>query len=399
MSFDKAAYRWVVLISTLVTTAIGIMIFASAFSLIPLWVKDLGISRTQAGFLTGLWYFTGIFVTLPVGWLADRIPLRRLFLSLWALNLAGTALMAEASGFTMLCLGRVVLSAGMAGHFVASPKLLATWFEGRKEFGLVMGFYSMSMTAGVYASLMVLGRVGEQSGWRPAMLLMVGVVAVGFVMMLLVPSQSPHASKPGSLPRLRPLQLGLAAWVLAGAFGAYNIATEAYMTFTPDFLVQTGYGLAAASAILGIYAWVALSTKPFLSFFLSRKNAALYVVVGSLLFLVSVVLLIARVVPPAVSTGIFGFSMALSMPALYALPPLLFGAEKSGQVNGLCQFLYGLGFVLQPLVGLTVDKTGRYTAGYALIAGVGSFALFGALWLSRNNSLTPALTAAVPDSD
>src|SRR5215472_15674849 len=180
------------------------MIFAAPFPLLPLWVRDLGISRTQAGALTGLWYLVSACVSLPAGWLADRVSLRRLFLSLWAVIVGGTALMAGASGFWMLCLGRVISSAGLTAHLVAGPKLLAVWFEGRKEFGLIMGFYSMSMTAGVYASLFALGRIGQHSGWQRAMLLLVALAIIGLFMMVTVPSAAPGTSKKdaaaGSLP-------------------------------------------------------------------------------------------------------------------------------------------------------------------------------------------------------
>jgi hypothetical protein len=65
--------RRVVLAIVVASTAIGVMIFASAFPLLPLWVRDLGISHAKTGALTGLWYVTGIFVALPIGWLADRL--------------------------------------------------------------------------------------------------------------------------------------------------------------------------------------------------------------------------------------------------------------------------------------------------------------------------------------
>src|SRR5215467_2807010 len=174
------------------------MMFAAPFPLLTLWVRNLGISRTQAGALTGLWYLVSACVSLPAGWLADRVRLRGLFLSLWALIVAGTALMAGASSFGMLCLGRVIFSTGMTGHLVAGPKLLAVWFEGRKEFGLIMGFYSMSMTAGVYASLFVLGRVGQHSGWQPAMVLLVALAAVGLYLMFSVPSVSAGSNMSGA---------------------------------------------------------------------------------------------------------------------------------------------------------------------------------------------------------
>ena len=387
----KANYRWFVLALVLLTTAGGIMMFAAPFPLLNLWVKDLGISRTQGGALTGLWYLVSACASLPAGWLADRIRLRGLFRSLWILIVAGIALMANASGFWMLCLGRVIFSIGMTGHLVAGPKLLAVWFEGRREFGLIMGFYSMSMSAGVYASLFVLGRIGEHSGWRAAMFLLVALATLGLLMMLFVPKESPPSGKRSVAAVALAPSGGMAAWVLASVFAGYNVATEAYLTFTPDYLVQRGYGLAAASAIVGIYAWVALGLKPFLSSFLRKNNAANYVVVASLVFIFSVLLLITRVVPPAASATFFGISMAIGMPAFYALPPLMFGNEQSGYVYGLCSCLYGLGFVVQPLVGLTIDKTGRYTSGYGLLCGVAGVALLGGLWLRRSNLAHPAV--------
>ena len=381
----KENYRWFVLGLVVLTTAGGMMIFSAPFPLLPLWVSDLGISRTQAGALTGLWYLVSACVSLPSGWLADRVRLRRLFFSLWALVVAGTALMAYAPGFWMLCIGRVIFSAGMTGHLVAGPKLLAVWFEGRKEFGFIMGLYSMSMTAGVYAALFVLGRIGQHSGWRPAMFLLIVLATIGLLMMLFVPSGAPGSSTGGSAPALAPSGHGMAAWILAVVFAGYNVATEAYLTFTPDYLVQGGYGLAAASAIVGIYAWIALSLKPFLSPFLRKKNAATYVVAASLIFILSILSLISRIVPPAVSASLLGISMAIGMPAFYALPPLMFGKDESGYVYGLCSFLYGVGFVVQPLVGLTVDKTGHYTTGFGVIGCVAVVALLGGLWLRREN--------------
>jgi cyanate permease len=387
----KENYRWLVLGLVLLTTAGGLMMFAAPFPLLTLWVRDLGISRTQAGALTGLWYLVSACASLPAGWLADRVRLRGLFLSLWALIVAGTALMAGASGFWMLCLGRVIFSTGMTGHLVAGPKLLAVWFEGRKEFGLIMGFYSMSMTAGVYASLFVLGRVGQHSGWQRAMLLLVVLATVLFFTMLSVPSASPDSNKSGAAVAVLPPSRRMAAWTLAVVFAGYNVATEAYLTFTPDFLVRCGYGLAAASAIVGVYAWVALSLKPFVSPFLRKTNAASYVVVASLFFILCVLLLSTRTVPPAVSAALFGVSMAIGMPAFYALPPLMFGNEQSGYVYGLCSFLYGLGFVVQLLVGLAVDKTESYTIGYGLISAVAAVALVGGFWLRRENHAQPVV--------
>ncbi len=387
-------YRWVVLAIALASTAIGIMTFAAAFPLLNLWVRDLGISHAEAGVLTGLWYFTGFAVALPVGWLADRVPLRRLLLGLWALNMAGTLLMATASGFLMLCAGRAIFSIGTTGHMVAAPKLVATWFHDRKEYGLVMGLYSMSMTVGVYASLFVLGRIGEQSGWRAAMLLVVALTACGFLMMLALPHQ-PISANVVDAGGFSPFRLGLAAWVLALAYGGYNVATEAYLTFSPDYLVRRGIGVAAASAIVGVYAWVALGLKPVLAFYLRRTNGAYYIMIASLAFIGSVMTLLTTAIPPTVSAALFGGSMALAMPAFYALPPLIYGSGRSGQVYGLCEMCYGLGAIVQPLIGWTIDRTGQFTAGYEVLCGLAGLSLLGGWWLAAQRA--PAVAAIRAD--
>jgi cyanate permease len=387
-------YRWVVLVVGLATTVIGIMTFAAPFPLQSLWIRDFGISHTRASVFTAVWYLTSTLVAFPAGWLADRVSLRRLLLGLWALNIIGALLMATATGFVMLCVGRVIFSVGTTGHVVAAPKLLATWFHGRKEYGFIMGLYSMSMTVGVWSSLFFLGRIGEQSGWRPAMSLL-GVLAIcGFLLMLLLPAQPVSGSAEDAAIGLPSLHVGLAAVILALAYGGYNVATEAYLTFSPDYLVaKRGLGVAAASAMVGVYAWVALALKPFLSSFIRRTNGAVYILVASAIFGLSVVLLLTGDFAPQMSAAVFGVSMALAMPAFYALPALMFGTRKSGQVYGLYEVFYGLGFFLQLIVGWTIDKTGQYTAGYAVICGSAGLSLFGALWLIRPNLASAPVAA------
>jgi cyanate permease len=386
LSARRDRLRWVVLAVVVASTAFSVMIFASAFPLLPLWVRDLGISHAKAGALTGLWYVTGIFVALPIGWLADRLPLRRLLLGLWALNIAGTLVMATAGGFLMLCVGRVIFSVGTTGHLVVAPKLVAVWFHERRESGLVMGVYSMSTTIGVYASLIVLSRIGERYGWHPAASLLVGVAVCGFLMMFLVAPEPVATGDTGTGTRFSPLHLGFVAWVLALAYGGYSVATEAYLTFAPDYLVQRGIGVAAASAMIGVYAWVALGLKPILASQLHRANGAYYIVTASVVFVMSVVALLTPAIPPSVSAAAFGISLALAMPAFSALPALLFRSGNLGQVYGLCGLFYGLGAITQPLVGWTVDRTGGYVAGYGVICVFAGVSFIGGMWLAREGA-------------
>ena len=181
--------------------------------------------------------------------------------------------------------------------------------------------------------------------------------------------REPTRVESGPPVHFRPLELGLGAWMLALAYFGYSIGTEGYLTFTPDLLVGRGYELARASSIVGSYALLALVLKPILSSFLRPTTAIPFVVVATGFALASVGLLFLSGTSPLVSSGAMGVSLAFGMPALFALPTFLLGAERSGQGYGLYQLFYSLGFFAQPLVGLVADRSGGYGAGYVVVAG------------------------------
>jgi MFS family permease len=361
--------RWVVLAIIILGTTIGMMVFAAPFPLLPVWIKELGLSKAEAGLLSGLWYLPGIAVALPAGWAFDRYPVRRIMLLCWVLILAGTAVMAAAPTFVLLCAGRLLFAVGMNAHMVGAPKLVGNWFAGRKELGLAMGLYTLAFTAGVFLSLNILGRIGEARGSHPALLLLSGLSLVGMALIAAVPGTPETAAERAAAPRVgfRPWQLGAGAWILALAYFGYSIGTEAYLTFTPDLLVERGITLTAASATVGSYALIAFVLKPLLSGFLTRERALPYVVGATAAALLSIGLLFTAL-PPVSSAAMMGISLALGMPAFLALPTFLLPPSKAGQGYGLYQLFYSLGFFAQPAVGAVVDRTGAYAIGFVVIA-------------------------------
>lgn len=362
--------RWMTLALVLLTTAIGMMGFGAVFPLLNLWIQDLGITRAEGGLLSGFWYLPGILVSLPAGWAFDRYSVRRVLRFCWILILAGTAVMALAPSFWVLCAGRLLFSIGMNAHMIGAPKLLGQAFAGRRELGFVMGVYTMAFTAGIFAALNLLGSVGAAEGWRPAMRLMTGLSAVGLVLIAVAPSsEGGTTSAAATAPRFSPLALGAGAWILSIAYFGYSIGTEALLTFGPDALVQRGLDLAAASAIVGSYAIVALVLKPLLSTQLRPNSAFLFVILATGFAVAATALFFTPGLPARLPAALLGVSLALGMPALLALPSFLFPPERSGQCYGLYQTLYSLGFVAQPAVGLVVDRTGSYPAGFAVIIG------------------------------
>lgn len=83
--------RWVLISYMLWGVGEGLWMFIQ-----PLYVKSLGATPSQTGFVIGLWGLARLLFILPAGLLADRFESRGLMLPGWALGLAGVLIMALA---------------------------------------------------------------------------------------------------------------------------------------------------------------------------------------------------------------------------------------------------------------------------------------------------------------
>ncbi len=265
----------------------------------------------------------------------------------------------------------------------------------------------MSFPIGFFVSLNLLGRIGDNYGWRPAMYLMTAFTVLGFLFVFLIPSTSARVAATATVEtdepqsRFQPWHLGWAVWVLGLGYFGYSIGTESYLAFTPDYLVRRGYALAAASATVGSYAWASFFLKPVFSYFLKRSNAPMFVVVASGLAILSISFLLIEGTSPVVSSLVMGTSLALGMPSLYALPAFLFSQQRSGQVYGLYQLFYSLGFFAQPVVGYAIDRAGSYASGYYVMIAYCLLGLICLLRFIRQKSAlsqAPEVTASLAES-
>ena len=135
--------------------------------------KDLGLSDTQIGLMTGLAF--ALFYTvlgLPIARYADRPGTDRgrliaLALAVWS---AMTALCGLAQNFTQLLLARIGVGVGEAGCTPAAHSLIADRVPPEKRPG-AMAFYSLGIPAGTLMGMMIGGVLADTIGWRHAFML------------------------------------------------------------------------------------------------------------------------------------------------------------------------------------------------------------------------------------
>jgi cyanate permease len=354
--------------------------WAAGFSALSVWRFDFKMSHLEAGFLSGLYYLAAVLIALPATWLFQRFPPQRVFLCSWLVLALGTALVSVARSFPLLCAGRFLFSLGLNVHLVGAPKVLAAWFEGRRELGAVMVIYSMAISLGVSSGLKWVGGSIAVHGWHTAFYLLTALSVVGLLLSaFLTQPESELAQDSGSVS-WRAFPTDRTVWLLAIGFFLFNIGADSFLAFTPDYLVDHSYQLSVASAAVSRYAWAAILVKLASAPILKGKNLSYFLLGGCIFGMFADVTILHLSTPPVIAAVGIGIAYGLAMPALYAAPAFLFGGDRAAQLYGLYQFVAGFGLAAQMLIGFTVDFTRSYASAYWLMfaffaTGVGCFVL------------------------
>ena len=147
-------------------------------------VPDLGLTNTEFGLLTGLFFIVFYSVMgLFMGALADMVNRTRLIAAGLALWSALTALSGAARGFWTLAAPRMLIGVGESIMTPTSMSLLSDRFPASK-LGFASGFYYMGVPIGVGVSLLIAGYLGPAIGWRNCFYLLGGIGLVLAAVML-----------------------------------------------------------------------------------------------------------------------------------------------------------------------------------------------------------------------
>ena len=147
--------------------------------------KDLGLTDTQLGTLTGLSF--AIFYTtlaLPIARIADRVARKYVLagaLTVWTLMTAASSL---AGGYLSLLACRIGVAAGEAGCVPATHSLISDYFP-RHRRATAMAIWGLALPLGGMLGFAVGGQLTAAVGWRRAFLL-VGLAGLLIVPVLLI---------------------------------------------------------------------------------------------------------------------------------------------------------------------------------------------------------------------
>lgn len=198
--------------------------------------RDLGLSDTQLGLLTGLAF--ALFYTvlgIPLARWADRPTSNRVGLIAVALTVwsAMTALCGLAQNFAQLLLARIGVGVGEAGCTPAAHSLISDTVPAEKR-SAAMAFYGLGIPIGGLLGLVIGGGLADWLGWRAAFIA-VGLPGILLAVFVWLAIRDPRL---GGVARGGPPALSLgAALALLGRSPAFLLIMAASSTIA--FL---GYG-------------------------------------------------------------------------------------------------------------------------------------------------------------
>ncbi|BBK30065.1 cyanate permease [Stella humosa] len=263
MNATKAAPREIGLVLLLLAASILAMLNASSFpALMPVLRQEWGLSNTEAGWISGIFYGGYICAVPFCVSLTDHVDARRIYLSALLLTAAaalGFALLAD--GLWSALAFRALAGAGLAGTYMPGLRLL-TDRTGPHRQARWIALYTASYGLGTSVSYVATIEIAAYAGWRHALVTAAAGAVVGFAMVLLVPRHhDPERAARFRLPDMRPVLRNRPAMKYILLYGAHNWELFAFQSWIVSYLTWCG---AAGGGGPGWHAWVSWLTAGFL---------------------------------------------------------------------------------------------------------------------------------------
>ncbi len=246
----KGSYATVVAIA-IARIAFGYQVQTVA-SLAPDLARTFTLDFAAIGTLIGLYMAPGVFVALPVGFLARRFGDFSIAAIGTALMTVGAVLAAAADGPTLIGVGRAVSGCGAVALTVLQGKIIADRFDGAR-FTTLMGMMTGIFPVGLGIAQITQSRLADAFGWQSAFLAGGVISAVGVVLFVVTWKPLPNAApRTLSFPSKRECGLVIIASLI---WTFYNAAYFNFLAYMPSFLTVHGHSAATADVVMMLATW------------------------------------------------------------------------------------------------------------------------------------------------
>jgi len=373
--------RWGLLALVSGAHALGAVSVLAVAPLAPLLLQDLHLSRAQVGLFLPAIYLGGVLMSLPAGWLTDRVGARITLAAGQCLTGVMIALAAWAGSLPLMLALLFLAGLGWAVVNPATGRAILDRFPARER-GLAMGVKQTGLTLGGVAGALTLPALALVQGWRVALTVAAAasLVAGSTVLIWLRPGVAHRAAAGEDRPRLAEMGPFLAHrpfLVLLGCGLALSVAQSSVLAYMALYARETlGMGVVAAGGLLalaqaggtgGRLGWGIVSDR----LFGGRRRPGIIINAGIggtiyLVFASGLPLPGPAAVMLAVVAGIGAFGW---VGLYFALAAEVGGSRFAGLLTGVAGACAWSGVLVgPPLFGLLLQATGSYRWSWVALA-------------------------------
>lgn len=384
---ERLRGRWFLLGVATVTQVSVAAIRFGVLALMPFIRQDLGLDRTQVGFVSAILNAGGAAAGIPAGKAVDRFG-ERVVIGYGAIA-SGLVILGVSLAHNFAALLLVLAAAGLltTTSAPAGGRIVARWFSDAER-ATAMGIRQTGITIGGALAAVALPPIALLAGWRIA-LSVAGICAILVGIAALYLYKEPHDSRQhndrGPHPSVKALfarndMRAVLAYVFLFGAGQWCYLTylTLYLTETIELSVVvagTLLGVAQLCGTVGRIGWGVVSDRVFYG---RRKPAML--VVGVVAILMTLAMTLMSPATPfaviAVVVALLGLSLQGWNGLVHTLGAELAGARVAGVAVGMTNSIGFLGvMLLPPVFGAIVDWTDSYRPAWLMVVGLLAVAL------------------------
>lgn len=381
---DKARGDGNLPVSVLVLLAVAVAFNAgdrgSLSTVAPVLSRELGISNTELGVLLSAFFWVYAPGQLVAGWLAERFSTRLVIAGGFFVWAAATLATGFAGGFAGILVLRLLLGAGESTLFPAASKLLAATTTASTR-GTANAVFLLGLSVGPSVGTLLGGALLASHGWRVVFFVFGFVSLLWLVPWMLAPvPRTVQVAGDAGAPSYRRILAERAAWGMAIGHFCANYMGYFLLTWLPKYLVDERHLSLSGMAWTGALIFGAESCGSLLCGWASdraiaggrsesgvRRFLLVAGTAGIAVFMLATVAVPADFAIPCLVAA--AISRGAQIPAMYAVAQAFSGPRAGGRWMGFENFVGNLAGIVAPVAtGVAIDLTGRYTAGFVLVA-------------------------------
>ncbi|GIP56007.1 nitrate/nitrite transporter [Paenibacillus vini] len=366
----------------------GFAVWVIISSLLPFMSEDIHIPASQTAIITAIPVVLGSVLRIPLGYLANIIGARLVFLISFILLLFPVYYISEANSSVDLIIGGLFLGIGGAIFSVGVTSLPK--YYPKERHGLVNGIYGLG-NIGTAVTTFSAPLIANHFGWETTIKFYLILLIVFAALNFLWGDRKEPKVKTSMIDQIKGVYKNEKLWLFSLLYFITFGSFVAFTVYLPNFLV-TNFELTKVDAGIRTAGFIALATflRPVGGWLADRFNS-LFLLVGVFsLFTVAAIVLAFSPTIALYTVGCLAIAVSAGIGngVIFKLVPQYFN-KQAGIVNGIVSMMGGLGGFFPPLMlSLIHSMTGQYSIGFMLLSQVALASLILVIWMVYQDKLS-----------